>query len=289
MSAPPRLTIFTTPKPWHGDAAVAQDNAVASWRAMGPHIEVLVFGGGAQAQQAAAKLGATWAPEPEVNAYGTPTLSGLFAAARDMSAAPTLAYVNADILLGPDFTRAATLLAKRKKRFLAIGERHDLPVGRREDFTPDRAAATWDRLRDEAHDQGRPCGPTALDYFLYPRTLFDRLPDFAIGRTAWDNWLVYHARRLHAPVIDLSPVVTAVHQAHGYQHGHERRASGHRWVWNGPEARYNLKLAGGKPNLYTLFDATHRLTDQGLQSATQPGLGGGVWSYRRSVALSRAG
>ncbi|MEM7680344.1 MAG: hypothetical protein AAF288_00150 [Planctomycetota bacterium] len=289
MTAAPTLTVFTTPKPWHGDAAVAQDNAVASWVALGPAVRVIVFGGGASAEQAAQRLGARWLPDPAVNAYGTPTVSGLFSTAKQQARSPTLAYVNADILLGPDFLSAITEVARRKKRFLAIGERIDLPVDRSEDFTPQQALATWARLSDQAGDQGQPCGPTAIDYFVYPRTLFERLPDFAIGRTAWDNWLVYHARRLRAPVIDLSERVCAIHQAHRYEHGHEARASGHRWVWNGPEARFNLKLAGGKSNLFTLWDATHRLTPQGVRAAEPRGLGGGVWSYRRSVALSRAG
>ena len=31
------------------------------------------------------------------------------------------------------------------------------------------------------------------------------MPDFAIGRAGWDNWMIYHARQQGWPVIDGTP------------------------------------------------------------------------------------
>jgi len=57
-----------------------------------------------------------------------------------------------------------------------------------------------------------------LDYFIFPCGLFRDIPPFAVGRPAWDNWLVYKARSLGLPVIDATKMVTAIHQNHAYSH-----------------------------------------------------------------------
>ncbi len=48
------LTIFATAKPFRGHTAVIQRNALQSWKALHPDIEVILFGddsGAAQAEQ----------------------------------------------------------------------------------------------------------------------------------------------------------------------------------------------------------------------------------------------
>ena len=42
----------------------------------------------------------------------------------------------------------------------------------------------------------------AIDYFVYPRGMFGEIPQFALGRWYWDQWLVYRARRLGGALID---------------------------------------------------------------------------------------
>jgi hypothetical protein len=80
-------------------------------------------------------------------------------------------------------------------------------------------------------------------------------PPFAIGRTAWDNWLVYRARARRVPVVDATDALTVVHQAHDYSHVPAKAGD----VLKGPEAKRNLNLAGGWKNIFTLDDATHML------------------------------
>ncbi len=86
------------------------------------------------------------------------------------------------------------------------------------------------------------------------------LPPFAVGRPGWDNYLVYRARKLGIPVVDATPVLTLVHQNHGY--GHVPAASGDRW--EGPEARMNRALMGGTERTFDIGDATHVLMANGL-------------------------
>jgi hypothetical protein len=86
------------------------------------------------------------------------------------------------------------------------------------------------------------------------------MPDFAVGRTAWDNWLVYKARYLKIPVIDATDVVLAIHQKHDYSH-----AGGHWQVWHGPESQGNQELAGDRRKFFNVKDANYLLTKNGLK------------------------
>jgi hypothetical protein len=105
------------------------------------------------------------------------------------------------------------------------------------------------------------------DYFIFPKgDAIGKLPAFAVGRPAWDNWLIYHARQLRVPVIDATKAVTVIHQNHGYGHVPEQRDEG----WEGPEADWNRGLIGGEDQVFTLLDATHLMTPDGLLAAAEP-------------------
>ena len=85
--------------------------------------------------------------------------------------------------------------------------------------------ADWERsILDAARATGHPAGPLALDYFVFSRGLYREIPDFAVGRANWDNWMVFGARSAGADVVDLTPSVVAVHQRHDYGH-HEAGAA----------------------------------------------------------------
>jgi hypothetical protein len=271
------FTLFAIPKPFKGHIGLIQRNAILSWRRLGDQVTTILFGDEPGTAQAAAEMDVKHVPLVRRNRYGTPLLSDLFAQAEMLSGHPHLCYVNADIILLSDFARSFELLVRRKRRFLMVAQRHDLdlaePLGTGDD---------WERvLQDRVKRDGRLKNPTNIDLFLYNRGLWGRIPPFAVGRTAFDNWLIYRARTLQAPVIDVTPVVTVIHQNHDYNHA----GNGAAWIWRGPEARQNFALAGGHANLYTIWDSTHQLTEQGLNRREHQGLGGGIWSYQRSVRL----
>ncbi len=279
------LTFFTTLKPMIGPAAVAQANAVRSWQTVAG-AQVIVLAGGQGVARACAEWGVEHVPQVPCNAFGTPTLSGLLDVAQALGRHRVLCYVNADIVLLPDFAAAVREMMRVKRQFLMVGRRTDVAGLGAMHF-----ASGWDAdLSEKATRTGQLCPATAIDYFVFPKAALGDVPPFAIGRTAWDNWLIYRARQRCLPVVDATARVLAVHQAHDYEHTDQAQAGrGRKWVWQGPEARQNLAMAGGKANLYTLFDATHRLTGRGVERADVQGrLGGGVWSYRRSAAWRAA-
>ena len=106
--------------------------------------------------------------------------------------------------------------------------------------------------------QNRPVSIWAIDYFVFPRRFLSAFPPFAVGRPHWDNWFLWRACNAKAALVDASDVVLAIHQNHDYAH-HPQGKFG---VFHGEEERQNRKLAGR--HVYTLEDATHRLTAEGI-------------------------
>ena len=282
------ITFFTTLKRHQGHIAVIQRNALMSWINVCPDCHIVLLGDDDGTREMAHELGAEHVPDVPRNAYGTPRLDGLFEAAEQRSPHRLMCYINADIVLMSDFAAALRATVRRKRRCLLVGRRWDCDV-----TEPIHFDAQWeDRLRETVRQRGKLCPPTMIDYFIYPRGVWGNLPPFAVGRTVWDNWLIYRARWLRLPVIDATDRVMAVHQNHDYGHAvtaqtrsrrEAGRPRGYKQVWCGPEARDNFAMAGGKHNLYTIWDTTHRLTGRGLELRGQVGLGGGIWSYRRSA------
>jgi hypothetical protein len=104
--------------------------------------------------------------------------------------------------------------------------------------------------------------PRGCDFFVFPRATSWQLPDFAVGRPGWDNWMIYRARALGMPVIDATEAVTVVHQNHNYAHIPQAKAGS---PWNGPEAERNGELVGDLERVFTFADANWRLSPRGLR------------------------
>lgn len=140
---------------------------------------------------------------------------------------------------------------------MVIGQRWDLDVSEPLGFE----AEDWEnQLRVRVTKGGSLHAHTGIDYFVFPRGMWGNIPPFAIGRTAWDNWLIYRARALGARVIDATEAVKIVHQNHDYVQGFQDLEG----VRTGPEGQINRKLAGWEGHIFTLNDADWMLTPQGL-------------------------
>lgn len=258
------LTIFSAPKPFTDPhIALIQRNAIQSWLHLGPEVDVLLVGEEPGLAEAVTELrgGAAshlrWLPEVQRNPEGTPLVSSIFALARQASASPLLVYLNADILAMPDLLRAAQAAADQAEQFLLIGQRWDLDVTQPLDFSPTapgtqagKVNPSWEqRLRQAARQQGRLHPPQGSDYFVFPRNLFADMPDFAIGRAGWDNWMIYQARRQGWYAIDGTPSVMIIHQSHNYRH-----LPGGQPHYTLPESERNQELAGGVQHMFTILD-----------------------------------
>jgi len=251
------LTLFTTPKPFRGHIGVIQRNALASWTRLGPNVEVILFGDDDGAESVARELGIRHVPEAPRHPSGFKYLNAFFAQAQQIARNPVVCYANCDIIFLPDMLDAVRRVADEFPRFLMVGRRRDLDITSALPFEdPDWAP----RLRERAVREGLHRVAGWIDYFVFPRGFYEAIPPFVIGRIAWDQWLVWRARDLGAPVVDASSRVTAIHQNHDYAY-HPQGAIG---VWQDELAGRNIELAGGFRCLHTIADATYRLETQAL-------------------------
>ena len=207
------ITLFTLPKPFVGHIGMIQRNAIQSWTRLHPDIDILMFGNEQGTAEIAAEFGIRHFPDVDVNEYGTPRMSGYFQQAEEAARHSRMCYVNADIILFPDLLEAVAKVDLPK--FVMGGRRTDYDIEKPVDFTrPDWAEA----LREDAKKNGTLHDFGGIDYFVYPRGMFGEIPQFALGRWYWDQWLVYRARRLGGALIDASACVMAIHQNHDYRH-----------------------------------------------------------------------
>jgi hypothetical protein len=286
------LTIFTTPKAFRGHIDVIQRNALESWKrlcahgaglkpaATGAEIEVIVFGDEEGAAEVCRELGLRHEPAVERTASGTKYVRSIFGRAQEIARNSVVAYANCDIVLTDDFASGVARVSEQfgtNGKFLMVGRRWDTDITAPMDFS----AGDWaQRARSMALHQNRQQAEAWIDYFVFPRGLYREIPALVIGRVGWDNWLVWKARAEGAAVVDASEAVTAIHQNHDYGY----HPQGKQGVWQDEEARRNVELAGGMRHIYTMDDATHRLTREGIV----PNAGYRLAPARRALRRGRA-
>jgi len=266
----PFLTVFSAPKPFtNPHINIIQRNAIQSWMRLGPEVETFLVGQEAGMAEAALEYGAPLLADVKRNEVGTPLVSSIFDLARRASNSPFLAYINGDILLLPAIVPAArqiaASLAGRKgastgqvEPFLLIGQRWDLDVTQPLDFS-----AGWEeRLQNMVHTQGRLHAPAGSDYFVFPRQAFSEMPDFAIGRAGWDNWMIFYALQQGWPVIDGTPSLMVIHQSHDYSH-----LPGGRPHYDLAESQHNQQIGGGLKHMYMVLDANYQLLNGRIRPA----------------------
>ena len=247
------LTLFSAPKPFSDlHISIIQRNAIKSWTLLSD-VEVLLIGDEKGVAETAKELGVKHLPDVKCSDNGTPLISSMFHLARESSNSDLLCIINTDMLLMSDFLEVAKQAMKLKEKFVVLSQRWDLDVTESIDFSEG-----WqERQSSIAHRQGSLHRPAGSDFFLFPKNCYTEIPDFAIGRAGWDNWMIYKARQENWPVIDCTPSVMIVHQNHDYRH-----LPGGKPHYEHPETNENIRLAGGSSAVrYTILDATHRLKD----------------------------
>jgi hypothetical protein len=253
------ITVFSTLKPFiNPHIAMIQNNAISSWLHLGEDVDPILIGEEEGAVAAAKKQGIRLIREVARNPQGTPLVRSIFQIARDNSSTPLLAYVNADILLTPAFIQTVRQVLRQTENFLMVGRRWDLDVSLPLDFSTGWVEYLDILVMDNA--SLHPAGGS--DYFVFPRNCFNKIPDLAIGRAGWDNWMIYEARRKGWPVVDATPTYKVIHQQHDYSHLPDGKPH-----YRHPESDENVRLAGGRHAIYTLMDANFLLKDERLVKA----------------------
>jgi hypothetical protein len=260
----PILTIFSAPKAFEGHVGIIQENAVRSWMSLRPTPKIILFGHDAGADEFGRRLGVQVVTEVETNSFGTPLVSNMFSQADSVAAGELLAFVSADVILTQSSIEAVRIAMQWSRRFLMVAQRHDVDVRQLMDFD-----AGWElRWAAGAVARGKVHSPGAIDWFVYPRGQYRDMPPFAIGRTAYDNWLLWNTVASDVPLIDATSFVTLIHQNHDYLHAKAID------VWGGEEARENRKWIQRWTDYYTIAHATWKLGADGKVTRASG------WKYR---------
>ncbi len=257
------LTLFSIPKPFQGPISTIQRNALKSWRLNDGVSEIVVFGDEDGLADAAKEFDLWHFAKVECNEFGTPIVGDIMLRAQNFAYTKYLCYINTDIILIDPLVRLVEKASRRFKWFIIVGRRTNLDVTEEINTSEDWRGWLRQRIQDECvlHPE------TGIDYIIFPRGLVQEMPPFTVGRPAWDNWLIFHMAQQRIPIIDATPVMTVVHQNHGY--GHVKEGTGVAWM--GPEADENSRLALATnphflPQNFTIGNATHVITPKGVRS-----------------------
>lgn len=247
------LTLFTAPKPFtNPHINIIQRNAIQNWLQLGPEVKVLMMGRETGMPEVAAELGVHHVHEVACHEAGPPIISSMIDYARRLTDSPYLCITNADVLFFPEILSTTLAVARLADKFLLLSQRWDLEIRDLYDFSPG-----WEtRLWHEVQSRGRLHPPLGSDYFIFPRELLEDIPDFTIGRSGWDNWIIYHAMQEGWATLDITPSLRIVHQNHDYSH-----LPGNRPPYKLPETKQNIALAGGEENMLTIMDMPQQLAN----------------------------
>lgn len=250
------ITIFTIPKAFIGHIDIIQNNAIQSWLKLEPKCEIILCGDEQGVAETAAFYGVQHLPYLEKNSYGTPLVRSAFESVERVAANPILCYVNADIIFLQSLIDSVKLITF--KYFLMIGQRWNLDI-----FVPiDFSHLGWEEpLIEGINNKGNLLTPYGCDFFIFPKEAKWDFPDFVVGRPGWDNWLIYRARSLQMPVIDITNATLVIHQNHDYSHVPGRFNND---TFNGPEADINRTFLEGHKYYFSVKDATHLLSGDSI-------------------------
>jgi hypothetical protein len=260
------LTIFAIPKRFEGHFGLIQRNAVRSWALLSPRPEIILLGDDDGTAEMAAEVGARHLPDVKTSPAGAPMLDDVFAKGQEHARAATVCFVNADIVLTPQWLRAVRAVEAWRRSFLLVGQRWNHDVTAPLDFSRPGWAV---ELVHDARARGRLAANVFIDYFVFPRGLLAPIPPFAVGRPGYDNWILWHVRDRGVPLVDATDAGPVIHQNHDYSHIVPTAADpgGHQTYLKGQDARRNAELAGGWTHSYSIAHATHVVRSDAVRLA----------------------
>ena len=251
------ITFFSCPKPFYGHTNIIQRNAIKSWTYLRPTPEIILLGIDKGIAEICQEFGLRHIAEVERNEYGTPLVNSIFEIGQRSASRSVVCYVNSDIILTSNFMQAVESVTAKMIKFLILGQRFDIDINKLMNFE----SAEWEKdIRGVLAQKGKLHPPEGIDFFCFPKGMYTDIPPFAIGRFAWDNWLVWQAWAKGAAIVDLTDAVPVIHQNHEYSvstirkyggqksegtiHGYELRKIqlNGEWFDIGPEVRRNKSL-----------------------------------------------
>ena len=213
------ITFFTHCRPFDGEFDRIQTAAISSWMSVADDVQVILVG--EHRVDVAERLKIDHEPLSGYNEFGTPLINALFEAGQARARHDIMCEISSDIILSADCAAAFAAMAKHDKPFM---------VG-----------ARWDVDRGEYDEPVMRKHPgSAADWFGFRRGTLGDIPPFAIGRTIYDQWLMWAAQnKWDMMTIDATDDVFAIHLNHGYpEYGNKAK------MLQSHECKINHNLAG---------------------------------------------
>ena len=208
------MILFTSPKPFTANNRAVQVTAMRSWKRALPGARWIVFGNEDGLPEICQSEGIEYGGPAETDQGGFKIISKIFRSVNRLDAKGVSIFVNSDILLDESARSSLDLLERQPGPFLATARRRCLPAW----SGPALAGHELDNFLG-ARRQPVHWGPaSALDIFIFRGFPVQTMPDFLIGQAAWDNWMIYQARRSGIPAIDLSRTLRPFHCDHDYSY-----------------------------------------------------------------------
>ena len=209
---PAIITLFTTLKESYNKSYIHK-NVFRNWGLLSPEVMPVLFTDLAVSSNildSAHQRKWHIFPVPKRSRSGLPILRYMFLEAQELYDTQFYGYVNSDLLFDRGFTDTLHSLIRLKKKLTNI-----LIVGRRKNWH-----INWQQNVTELEEIGEYAKSAnlfrdyAMDYFISTHNGFpwSFVPDFVVGRPAYDTWLMATAIKLRIPVVDATLTITALHQ-----------------------------------------------------------------------------
>ena len=207
------VTLFTTVK-YSASKNYIYKNTIQNWALLKPDVIPVLF----IHLNASAEFFVDFARQrnwhvfqvPKTGVSGLPVLRHMFMEVQRLFDTPFYGYANGDILFDGNLTNTIRELIKLKKRssnLLVIGQRTNWHVKWQQNISSLQEIGNY-------ATSGKLYTPDAQDYFLstYEGFPWSNIPDFVVGRIAYDNWIVVTALMKQIPLVDATNTITALHQ-----------------------------------------------------------------------------
>ena len=205
------ISILASPKSFSPAFASIQDRAIESWNRLHAEVEVILYGKDEGVGDAASRYGCHHVSDIPCSKSGVPLFNAIADHANRHARFNLQMYLNADIILPPDLL--LRIAPVQCQRFVITGERIDL-----EKEVEWNTSEPWEARLKCLMEMGLACahGPTGMDYFIFPRGLWDTLKPLPVGRGGYDGALLAHCLRHRIPLVDATRVLPILHQWHEY-------------------------------------------------------------------------
>ncbi|OWF41188.1 uncharacterized protein LOC110462820 [Mizuhopecten yessoensis] len=205
----PIMTLFTSvdPDPKHNEVT---ERTLKNWGYFLPSINLVMFTNDTRIAKQSRDHGWSVLPVVKVGVEGLPVLKAMFQQVIQNFSTHYYGYANGDILLTETLLESLSTARKhfnRDENVMLTGRRINVP------HLTNKELVSYQYMEKVAKERGKLFVISSEDYFITTKHFaWQNIPDFVIGRPAYDNWLVAHARCNNIKVIDTTNTILAIHQ-----------------------------------------------------------------------------